>query len=260
MQELVYLCQKTLLNLGFFPFYFVLALGAFILTFQIFKTQLFIKSTLKKLTKMPSKLRILAKILRLENKIDVISSSKPLSFCYGLFSPRICLSTNLIDNLSTNELKAVLLHESYHLKNFDPLKIILSSTFSSMLFFLPVLKDFHRHFLLSKEISADQLSIRNSNKSSLISVLSKFLNYPSPNLNFTAAGLASETLERRIIYLRGEKKFKFKASKINLFFSVISIFLLFLAFNTPVSALNGVGESCYQAKNFSKEVPYTPVK
>ena len=259
MQELAYLCQKTILNLGFFPFYFVLALGAFILTFQIFKTQLFIKSTLKKLTKMTSKLRLLAKILGLENKIDVISFSKPLSFCYGLFSPRICLSTNLIDNLSTNELKAVLLHESYHLKNFDPLKIILSSTFSSMLFFLPVFKDFHRHFLLSKEISADQLSIHNGNKSSLISVLYKFLNYPSFNLNF-AAGLASETLERRIIYLKGEKKFKFKASKINLFLSVISIFLLFLAFNTPVSALNGVGESCYQAKNFSEALPYTPVK
>lgn len=259
MQEVISLCQRTLFNLGLFPLYFILVSGLFMLVFQIFKTQVLIKKILKNSENKPLKLKYLAEPLGLEDKIDVVSSLKPLSFCYGFLNPRICLSKNLINNLSSDELKAILLHEKCHLKSRDPLKIILSSTFSSMLFFLPVFRDFHQHFLLSKEISADQLSIRNSNKGSLISVLSKFLNYPSPNLNFVA-GLTSETLERRITYLRGEKKFRFKASKTNLFLSVISIFLLFLAFNTPVSALNGEGRSCYEAKNFSVEVPYSPVK
>lgn len=256
MQELISICQKAILNLGFFPFYSILLLGLFILAFQIFKTQIFIENLLKKKEKIPLRLKSLAKALELKDKIDVVYSSKPISFCYGFLNPRICLSTALIRTVSKNELKAVLLHESYHLKNFDPLKIILSSTISSMLFFLPIFKDLHQHFLLTKEISADQLSIRSGEKMSLMSVLSKFLTYPSPNLNFVAA-LASETLETRIIYLREEKRIKFRVSKINLLLSITSIFLLFLAFNTPISAISE-GGSCYAPKNFSENILYTP--
>ncbi len=256
MQEVVSLCQSVFSNLGFYPLYFFLVSGLLIFTSQIIKTQIFIKNILKKNRKSSLKLKSLAKSLNLEGKIDVAYSSKPLSFCYGFLKPRICLSTGLIRSLTKNELKAVLLHESYHLKNLDPLKIILSSTLSYILFFLPIFKDFHKHFLLSKEISADQLSVRNGNRGSLVSVLSKLLNYPSPNLNFVA-GLTSETLERRIIYIRGDKKIEFRISKVNLFLSITSILLLFLAFNTPVSATLG-GGSCNGAKNFSENIFYTP--
>ncbi len=65
------------------------------------------------------------------------------------------ISSNLIKSLSEGELKVVLLHESYHLKHRDPLKIILSQVATTMFFFVPILKDIHSHYALSKEISAD---------------------------------------------------------------------------------------------------------
>lgn len=255
MQEFIEICQKTILNFGFFPL-LILTLGLLTLIFQIFKTKIFIKNILKSRRKIPLELKSLAWELDLSDKIDLVYSSKPLSFCYGFLNPRICLSTELLRSLNKGELKAVLLHESYHLKNFDPLKIILSSTLSSMLFFLPVFKDFHRHFLLAKEISADRLSIKEGEKSSLVSVLEKFLKYPSANLNFVAT-LNGEALETRIFYINGEKKFRFGISKTNIFISVISVLFLFLAFQTPISGAAG-GGSCYAPKNFSENLLYTP--
>ena len=256
MQELIEICQKTVSNLGFFPLYFISALGLLTFVFQIFKTNIFIKNILKSRVRIPLELKSSSRDLQLENKIDLIYSSKPLSFCYGFLNPRICLSTELLRSLTKGELKAVLLHESYHLNNFDPLKIILSSTLSSMLFFLPVFKDFHRHLLLTKEISADKLSIRKGEKTSLISVLGKFLNYPGANLNFVAA-LTGEALETRIFYLKSEEKFKLGVSKTSVFISIISIIILFLALNTPASGFAG-GGSCYAPKNFSENLLYTP--
>jgi len=257
MQEVIEICQKVVLNLGFFPFFLILSLGLLAFIFQTFKTRIFINNILKNREKPPLELKPLFRALQLEDKIDVVYSSKPLSFCYGFLNPRICLSTGLLRNLTRGELKAVLLHESYHLKNFDPFKIILSSTLSSMLFFLPVFKDLHRHYLLTKEISADRLSIGKGEKTSLISVLGKFLNYPGVELNFVAA-LTGEALEARIFYLKSGKKFNLGVSKTNVFISIVSLFILFLAFSTPVSG-DAEGGSCYAPiKNFSENVLYTP--
>lgn len=68
----------------------------------------------------------LAEHLRLANRVDVVRSEQPYAYCYGLLRPRICLSTGLVHLLDDEELEAVLLHERYHLQNYDPLKIVLA--------------------------------------------------------------------------------------------------------------------------------------
>ena len=259
---------------------------------QFLKTQLFIRRTLTKSVLFPKKLQAIAKTLDLENKIDVVEHKTHISFCYGLFGPRICVSTGLIASLNLDELKAVLLHESYHLKNHDPLRILLGKTASLMLFFIPTLKDIQAHYIFSKEIAADEIVVRNGGRESLISALSKLVSPSNSSLKGVAPyrmvqGVAafadSNDLEKRILYLTEHKKTYIGLSKRNLLLSFSAILVLFVVLSLPVHAITindkdidssyficPFGSDCINSckkeiettssKNFSEELPYTPVK
>lgn len=289
----VYFCQKILSNAIVFPnltpfipllfLSLVFFIGLVVLTVQFLKTQLFIKQTFKKSGVSPKKLRTIVKNLALENKIDVIEHKSHISFCYGLFRPRICLSTGLITVLNSDELKAVLLHEGYHLKNHDPLRILLGKTASLMLFFIPTLKDIQAHYAFSKEVAADEVVIRNGNKDSLISALTRLLSPGKPSFSGIAAFADSYSLENRIMYLTEKKKTSIHLSKRNLLLSFSAVLFLFIVLSSPVYAITindkamdhsyficPFGGSCMNSckkelktmssKNFSAEAPYTPVK
>ena len=289
----IYFCQRALSNAIVFPnltpFIILLFLsliffiGLVVLTVQFLKTQFFIKQTFKKSGVFPKKLHAIVKNLALENKIDVTQHKNHISFCYGLFRPRICLSTGLITSLNSDELKAVLLHESYHLKNHDPLRILLGKTASLMLFFIPTLKDIQLHYIFSKEIAADEVVIRNGNKDSLISALTKLLSPSIPSLSGIAAFADSHSLENRILYLAKKKKTSIHLSKRNLLLSFSAVLFLFIVLSSPVHAIAindkamnhsyficPFGSDCINSckkefetisnKNFSEEVPYTSVK
>jgi len=75
-----------------------------------------------------------------------------------------------------------------------------------MFFFIPTLKDIQSHYTFSKEIAADEVVIRNVNKESLISALTKFLSPSIPTLTGVAAFADSYDLEKRILYLSGQRK------------------------------------------------------
>lgn len=288
----VYFCQQILSNAIVFPhstpFIILLFLsliffiGLIALTVQFLKTKVFIKQTFKKSIGFPKKLRAIVKNLYLENKIDVIENKSHISFCYGLFRPRICLSTALIASLNSDELKAVLLHEGYHLKNHDPLRILLGKTASLMLFFIPTLKDIQSHYIFSKEIAADEVVIRNGSKESLISALAKLLSPSIPTLSGVAAFASSNNLEKRIIYLTEQKKLSIRLSKKNLLLSTGVMVLFFIALNAPVHAITVNKESmehtyfvcpfggeCLNScknelkttsKNYSEYLMYTPIQ
>ena len=63
--------------------------------------------------------------LKLADRIDLVQSTEPNAFCYGLLRPRICVTTGLLDTLSSAELEAVLRHERHHLRRHDPLRTLL---------------------------------------------------------------------------------------------------------------------------------------
>lgn len=62
------------------------------------------------------------KHLHLEQQLIVISAAEPVALAFGMFRRRIVLSTGLMDMLDEHELNAVLYHEYYHLRHYDPLK------------------------------------------------------------------------------------------------------------------------------------------
>lgn len=258
LSHAVYICQETFSNVLFdishpVPLFLIslvvmiLFIGLITLWLQALKTRGYLKKHLGDKISIPSYAAAIVEELGLKdelkfllrNKIDIVKDESKFSFCYGLFQPRICLSTGLLKSLNTSELRAVLLHESYHVKNHDPLKIILGKTASIMFFFIPVLKDFQNFYAFSKEIAADKLVINSGYKQPLLSVLSKLLLAPPPKFNGVAALASVDDLEKRVLYLTGNQiKNTFKPSLLNISLSAVVVLFSLVIVNTPVYAVS----------------------
>jgi len=286
----IYYCQAMLSNIVFtlphsFPSIFVLGLslvilvGFSLLVFQLLKTTVFVRKLLRDKIKTPKKVHDLSFLLGIQDRLDVVKSRKLSSFCYGYIKPRICLSTGLIKSLSRGELKAVLLHETYHLKHRDPLKILLSQVAATMFFFAPILRDIHNHYALSKEISADQQAIKMKGLKGLRSALVKAFSYSNPSLSGITAFTNESSLEKRIMFLTNRKnKPGIKISGIKLLVSFIVFTFALILLNLPVYAIEmdenhhayficNYGDECVLACSkgetsieapFSSEKPFTP--
>lgn len=292
LSHAVYICQETFSNVLFsishsIPLILislvimVLLVGFITLWVQVLKTRAYLKKHLGKKISIPYSAAAIVEELGLRNKINIVKDKSKFSFCYGLFQPRICLSTGLLRSLNTDELRAVLLHESYHVKSHDPLKIILGKTASMMFFFIPVLKDFQNFYAFSKEITADKLVINNGYKQPLLSVLSKLLTAGSPKFSGVAALASVDDLEKRVLFLTGNQtKTTFKPSLLNISLSAIVVLFSLVIVNTPVYAVSDhegsmehplficpFGDKCVlsckvkeeEGINYSKGLMYTPM-
>ena len=111
-------------------------------------------------------------------RVVTLATPVPLVFCYGLFRPRICLSIGLLDTLSDKELKAVLLHEAYHCRRYDPLRSLLADLLAATLFFLPAVAEWRDMFLTSTELAADRYAIQFAGRPSLAGAMYKLLTHP----------------------------------------------------------------------------------
>jgi len=94
----------------------------------------------------------------LEN-VTVFEDRLPLAFTGGFLKPRVFLSTKLVDILDEKELRAVILHESHHQRSKDPLKGLVVSFISDLLFFLPVSRLLKKTYHLTLEMTADAYSV-----------------------------------------------------------------------------------------------------
>lgn len=151
-----------------------------------------------------SELEPLTGRLGLKDKVHLLDSKVPLCFCAGFISPRIYLSRGMMERLTPEQLEALLLHEKYHLENYDSLKILLGRLAVLALFFIPVLQDIFKRYLIEKEIAADQNAIQyQGHYRGLVGVLNKLVQArpTAPVEAFITSG--TEALEYRIDYLTG---------------------------------------------------------
>lgn len=256
LSHTIYFCQQAMQGIGFtlphsFPsllgifLTLVISSGFFSLIFQIMKTQILLRKILKFKVSIPGRVNDRAKQLGIAGRIDIVKTGHNLSFCYGLLNPRICLSSKMIKNLSDGELKAVLMHESYHLKNRDPLKILLSKVAVSTFFFVPILRDFHKYFILSKELAADKLVIKTKLMKNLKTALTKSLG--TPPLSGIAPFASESSLEQRVNALTLPNfQTGINVSLIKSFISILVFIFAFAILNLPVHAMeNGDGTHSY---------------
>ena len=258
ISHVLYKCSEVMTGISvslphFFPTIFVLIssivilVSSLMLFIQIYKTKVFVNRILKTKLATPEKIKNIAEDLGLVNRIDVVGDDSLSSFCYGILYPRICLSLKLVETFTKGELKAVLLHESYHLDNRDPLKILLSKSAISMFFFVPVLKDFHKYYSLSKELSADQLALKRESLENLKSALTKTINNLNPSLNGITAFAGENDLEQRVYVLTYPHfKIRTKISKLKLLVSSLIVIIAYALLQLPVHAMeNGDGGHSY---------------
>lgn len=153
-----------------------ISLGLATLFRQLFATAALIRSLVARKIPLPASVARAAAALGLEARVDLVADSRPFSFCYWFLRPRICLSTALVARLDRDELEAVLLHERYHLRQRDPLRLVVARYFAAGLYVVPVVDELLGFYTLQKEIAADQAAVRAAGDvSSLASALYKLL-------------------------------------------------------------------------------------
>src|SRR5437867_4456497 len=148
-----------------------IALGLGSLFRQLLATLALIRALVSKRVIAPRRVRRIARGLGLDGRIDVVSDTRPFSFTYWFRRPRICLSTALVRRLANDELRAVLLHERYHLRQRDPLRVVIARYFAASMYVVPVVDELVGFFTLQKEIAADQAAERANGVEALASAL-----------------------------------------------------------------------------------------
>lgn len=252
----LYFCQQFLSNTLFqiphtIPNTFVLTLGVAVtlgtLSFliQLWKTQKLVKRLLLKRISITKRAGKILAPLGLENKVYLIKDPNLFSFCFGIISPHIIITTGLVSSLDDKELEAVILHEQSHLQSLDPLKILLGKTISWMFFFLPIFRELYNNMNTTNEILADHFVIKfQGNSSFLKSTLRKILIKPQIKFATVPAISNPDSLEiriRRIVNPIGKRNFGI--SPMSILTSIVFFVASLLFLQVPVNAFQMEKES-----------------
>jgi Zn-dependent protease with chaperone function len=127
----------------------------------------------------------LAQSVGVQGRLDVVISGVAQAWCYGLIRPRVCVTTGLLGMLSSDELEAVLRHECYHLRRYDPLRTLLWTMCAAAGWGVEEQHQAH----LKRELAADQEVIAAGQRQALASALLKLLIHERSS-NLDAAQLA----------------------------------------------------------------------
>lgn len=138
----------------------------------------------------------------------MVKDSRFFAFTYGLFQPRILISSALKQRMDNDQLSALIEHERHHQAKRHPLFIFTIELLFQMLFFIPLLFHLRRFVHLKCEIDADSAAIRNTSKKSLAAAMFSMVNQDSFQAPISAAHFSS--LKSRVDFIVGDKKPKFK--------------------------------------------------
>jgi Zn-dependent protease with chaperone function len=138
----------------------------------------------------------------LRRGLRVIDATEPFSFTYGAFFPQVVISRGLLDSADRDELEAVLVHERYHVRNLDPLKVVLARALARAFFFVPALRELERRYLAGRELAADRRALSSCGRRPLASALMKVVRGPAwPELSTAAAIGGPDLLDMRVAQL-----------------------------------------------------------
>lgn len=186
---------------------------------------------------LPEKCRVKG----LRGRLRIIESPEAFSFTYGAFRPRVVVSTRLLASASDEELQAVLVHERYHVRNFDPLKVVLARALVQSFYLLPALRELEARYLAGRELAADRRALRSCGRRPLAGALLKVVRGPSwPELSTAAAIGGPELLDVRVQQLESGREPKLGLPQRAILLSAAATVVLFLSFAAALAGLGGV--------------------
>ncbi|MBI2469776.1 MAG: M56 family metallopeptidase [Planctomycetes bacterium] len=81
------------------------------------------------------------------------------AFTSGLWKPKVYLSSGICSYLTRKELLSVILHETHHIKNKDPLKLFVIKMLHALNYFLPINRHLINQYSSASEKAADDSAI-----------------------------------------------------------------------------------------------------
>jgi Zn-dependent protease with chaperone function len=126
------------------------------LSLQLWRTRRHLRLLSPLVSPMPRRLKRLSKELGIDGPTVFVASDRAFAFCGGYWQPRVWVSAGLLAHLDEEELAAVLRHEAHHLRQRDPLRLLVVRTLREVLFFLPVVRYLSGCYEVEQEISADR--------------------------------------------------------------------------------------------------------
>jgi Zn-dependent protease with chaperone function len=172
-----------------------LVLGTQTLLRQISASQRLAQRVTEWPTASPAWMQLIVARVGLEGRVLVLDTPERFSFTYGMLTPHVAVSRGLLEGLSCEELRAVLEHERYHVRNLDPLKSVLVQTTASAFYFLPALHSLRARYTAGRELAADRWAIRACGPRPLTGALLKAIRGPtSDDAALAAASLADPGL------------------------------------------------------------------
>ena len=180
----------------------------------------------------------------LASAVDLVDSPEAWSFTYGLRAPRVAVSSQLAASISTDELDAVLAHERYHVRNRDPLKVVVARALPSAFFFLPALGHLRARYLVGRELAADRGALAATGRQPLAAALYRVVAGPGwPELATAAAIGGDDLLDVRLTQLEtGEEPAMTTIPRPVLAATGLGLVLLAAALTTTVIGVGGPGE------------------
>lgn len=131
-----------------------------------------------------------------------VADDDAYAFTYGIWRPRIVVSSRLVKTVTAEELVAVLHHEDCHVRNRDPLKGLSLRTWTAAFFFLPVIGSLFTRVLNRQELKADRAAVRACGVSPVAGALLKAVGQPAAGQGTAQAALGGPALlEARITQL-----------------------------------------------------------
>jgi Zn-dependent protease with chaperone function len=138
----------------------------------------------------------------LAGRVVLVDAADSFSFVYGVMTPRVAVSRGLLERATDQELRAVLEHERYHVRNIDPLKAALVKVLAEALFVLPALDSLRTRYVAGRELAADRRAVELCGRRSLAGALLKVVRGPDwSELGGAAAMSRPELLDVRLIQL-----------------------------------------------------------
>ncbi len=138
----------------------------------------------------------------LEAKVVRVADHMPFAFTYGFLRPRVVVSQGLIDQLTDEELTAVLVHERCHADALDPLKTLVARIFSDVFFYAPVVPALLRGYAGRRELIADRHAVESCGRVAVAGALYKVVRGPVPeHVPVAMMANGSELLEARLAQL-----------------------------------------------------------
>ena len=158
-----------------------------------------------------------------------------------MLTPCVAVSRGLVEAASADELRAVIEHERYHVRNVDPLKIVLARSLSAALFFLPVLAALRARYIGDCELAADRHAIARCGDRPLAGALLKVIRGPNWNeLSVAVAIGGPDLLDVRVLQLEtGAEPRPIAVGGRPMALSILSASLFILAYMASAYSLGG---------------------